>query len=136
MLDQAVEEVPEWTEKFQLMITVPGVGKQLAFTLMAQLPELGQLSPKQIAALVGVAPMNRDSGQFRGQRRIRGGRKAIRPVLYMATVAALRCNPKIKSFYDKLKSDGKHSKVALTACMRKMIVILNAMVKQQTAWSL
>jgi transposase len=135
-LDQAITDAPQWQDTFRIVLTVPGVGRQLAYTLMAQLPELGQLTPKQIAALVGVAPMNRDSGHYRGKRRIQGGRSAIRPILYMATVAALRCNPRIRAFYDKLKAKGKHSKVALTACMRKMIVILNAMVKHQVSWAI
>lgn len=113
---------------------VPGVGPVLAQTLLSNLPELGSLTRKQIAALTGVAPMARDSGQFRGRRFIQGGRHAVRPVLYMATLAAIRCNPPIAAFHRHLKQQGKPPKLAVTACMRKLIVILNAIVRDSAEW--
>jgi transposase len=114
--------------------SVPGVGPVLSRTLLADLPELGTLARKQIAALVGVAPLNRDSGTLRGARTCWGGRAPVRAVLYMATVAATRCNPVIQSFYRRLCAAGKAKKVALTACMRKLLTILNAMLKHRTSW--
>nr|WP_255463610.1 transposase [Microbulbifer sp. YPW1] len=107
----------------------------MVHTLLGDLPELGTLNNKQIAALTGVAPMNRDSGKLRGKRRIRGGRSTVRVVLYMATVSATQCNPVIKAHYRKLVAQGKHKKVALTACMRKMVTILNAMVRDGEVWA-
>jgi len=106
------------------------------YTLLVDLPELGELTNKEISALVGVAPVNRDSGRLRGKRRIQGGRASVRTVLYMATLSATQCNPVIKAFYKKLVAQGKHKKVALTACMRKFITILNAMVKNKTEWAI
>jgi transposase len=103
--------------------------------LLADLPEVGTLNNREISALVGVAPMNRDSGKLRGKRRIKGGRASIRTVLYMATLSATQCNPVIRAFYRKLVAQGKHSKVAITACMRKFITILNTMVKNNECWS-
>ncbi|MBL1261134.1 MAG: IS110 family transposase [Thiotrichaceae bacterium] len=103
--------------------------------LLADLPELGDLNNKEIAALVGVAPVNRDSGKMRGKRHIQGGRASIRTVLYMATLSATQCNPVIKAFYKKLLAKGKFQKVALTACMRKFITMLNAMVRDKCAWA-
>jgi len=129
-----VEQQAEWTEKQILLTSAPGVGNTLCYTLLADLPELGCLNNREISALVGVAPMNRDSGRMRGKRRVQGGRAAIRSVLYMATLSALQCNPVIKAFYRKLIAQGKHSKVAITACMRKFITILNTMVKNKTEW--
>ena len=129
-----VAEQAEWTEKQTLLKSVPGVGDTLVYTLLADLPEIGSLNNREISALAGVAPMNRDSGRKRGQRRIRGGRASVRTVLYMATLSATQCNPVIKAFYKKLVAQGKHKKVALTACMRKFITILNTMVKNKTAW--
>jgi transposase len=111
--------------------STPGVGPVLSTSLLSDLPELGALNRKQIAALVGVTPLNRDSGLFRGKRTIWGGRA----VLYMSTLAIVRCNPKIKAFYDRLFSAGKVHKVAITACMRKLLTILNAMIKNRTYWS-
>lgn len=124
-----------WREQDDLLRTVPGVGPVLATTLLADLPELGRLNRKQIAALVGVAPLNRDSGQFRGRRRVWGGRAPVRATLYMAVVASLRCNPVIRAFYDRLCAAGKPRKVALTACMRKLLTILNAMMCRGVAWT-
>lgn len=125
---------PIWREQENLLRTVPGVGPVLATTLLADLPELGRLNRRQIAALVGVAPLNRDSGQQRGLRHIWGGRAPIRTVLYMATVSAVRCNPVVRAFFERLCAAGKPKKVALTACMRKLLTILNAMMHTRTRW--
>lgn len=125
---------PIWREQENLLRTVPGVGPVLATTLLADLPELGRLNRRQIAALVGVAPLNRDSGQHRGLRHIWGGRAQIRAVLYMATVSAVRCNPVVRTFFERLCAAGKPKKVALTACMRKLLTILNAMIHTRTRW--
>lgn len=135
-LARHVSEQAAWTEKQHLLQTVPGVGDTLVYTLLADLPELGELNNKEISKLVGVAPINRDSGRMHGKRRIRGGRANIRSVLYMATLSATQCNPVIKAFYKKLVSQGKHKKVAITACMRKFIIILNTMVKNKTEWAI
>ena len=134
-LDQAIAEQAEWAEKKELLKTVPGIGDTMVYTLLADLPELGSMNNKQAAALVGVAPLNRDSGKLRGKRRIKGGRYSVRTTLYMATLSATLCNPVIKQFYDHLVRQGKHKKVALTACMRKMITILNAMVRDNEPWA-
>lgn len=133
-LAQAIRESPVWREKDTLLRSAPGVGPVLATTLLAGLPELGTLDRKQIAALVGVAPLNRDSGTLRGKRTIWGGRAHVRAVLYMAAVVASRCNPVIRAFYQRLRAAGKAKKVALTACMRKLLTILNAMMKHRTPW--
>jgi transposase len=133
-LQRVLKESPAWRERDNLLRSVPGVGPVLSLTLLAQLPELGQLNRRQIAKLVGVAPFNRDSGQWRGARHIWGGRAVVRPPLFMATLAATRSNPIIKSFYRRLLEAGKAPKVALTACMRKLLTILNTIVKTQTAW--
>lgn len=125
---------PVWREQEDLLRSVPGVGKVLSVTLLAELPELGQLNRKKIAALVGVAPYNCDSGQKRGKRAIWGGRASVRSALYMAALSATRFNPVIKSFYEKLVTAGKPSKVAITACMRKLLTILNAMMHSGTRW--
>jgi transposase len=129
-----VEASEEWRARRTLLESVPGVGPVLATTLLAALPELGTLSHKQIAALVGVAPVNRDSGTKRGRREVWGGRKAVRGALYMATLAATRCNPVIRAHFMQLRARGKEFKVALVACMHKLLTILNAMIKQQTPW--
>lgn len=134
-LDKAIAEQDEWCEKKELLKTVPGIGDTMVYTLLADLPELGSMNNKQAAALVGVAPLNRDSGKMRGKRRIKGGRYSVRTTLYMATLSATLCNPVIKQFYDHLVRQGKHKKVALTACMRKMITILNAMVRDNEPWA-
>ncbi|MCK4704193.1 MAG: IS110 family transposase [Gammaproteobacteria bacterium] len=134
-LSNHVKDQAEWTEKQRILKSAPGVGDTLTYTLLADLPELGDLTNREISSLVGVAPINRDSGRMRGKRRIQGGRAAIRTVLYMATLSATQCNPVIKAFYKKLVAQGKHKKVALTACMRKFIIILNTMVKNKTEWA-
>jgi transposase len=129
-----LQHSPLWREKDELLRSVPGVGPVLSTTLLAELPELGKLDRKKIAALVGVAPFNRDSGFMKGKRAIWGGRASVRTVLYMAIHSARRFNPVIKTFYDRLIQAGKLRKVALTACMRKMLTILNAMVASGTPW--
>jgi len=133
-LKDLIQQSPVWREQEQLLRSAPGVGPVLATTLLADLPELGQLNRKEIAALVGVAPFNRDSGTWRGQRTIWGGRAPVRAVLYMAALVATRANPVIRVFYQRLLAAGKPKKVALTACMRKLLTILNAMMKHRTAW--
>ena len=133
-LDRIIEKEIEWSEKKALLKSAPGIGDTMVYTLLADLPELGTMTNKQAAALVGVAPMNRDSGKMKGKRRIQGGRYSVRTTLYMATLSATLCNPIIKEFYQRLTSQGKHNKVALTACMRKFIVMLNAMVRDNCEW--
>jgi transposase len=134
-LQSKLRQSPLWREKENLLRSVPGVGPQLALSLLAYLPELGTLDRKRIAALVGVAPFNRDSGAFRGRRTVWGGRTRVRAALYMATLVASRHNPAIRAFYERLVAAGKPKKVALTACMRKLLTILNAMLKHGTTWS-
>lgn len=133
-LDQLIRSSPAWQAKVDLLKGVPGVGDQTARSLVAQLPELGTCSRQQIAALVGVAPMNRDSGMMRGRRTTHGGRANVRRALYMATLVATRHNPTIRSYYQKLVESGKKKKVALVASMRKLLVILNAMLRDQKTW--
>jgi transposase len=133
-LDSAIRKSPAWREKDDLLRSVPGVGPVLSVSLITGLPELGTLSRRQIAALVGVAPLNRDSGLFRGKRTVWGGRAHLRAVLYMAALSAARVNPAISLFYRRLVEAGKKPKVALTACMRKLLGILNAIIKNQTPW--
>ena len=133
-LDALILKATEWREKQSIIQSVPGVGKVTAYTLLADLPELGQVNNKQISALAGVAPMNRDSGRYRGKRAIQGGRKHVRTALYMATLSAIRCNPKIRPYYLHLKQQGKHGKVVMTACMHKLLIHLNAMMKSGQAW--
>jgi len=133
-LEEAIEESPVWRENEELLRSVPGVGPILAKTLLAELPELGELKNKQLAALVGVAPLNRDSGILRGKRAIWGGRSGVRAALYMGALVATRCNPTVKVFYERLLAAGKPKKVALVACMRKLLVILNAMLRKRTPW--
>ena len=123
-----------WREKDDLLRGVLGVGDQLSLTLLAYLPELGTLDRRQIAALVGVAPFNRDSGTLRGKRAVWGGRSRVRAVLYMGALVGSRHNPVIRDFYQKLVAAGKPKKVALVACMRKLLVILNAMLKHRSSW--
>ena len=134
-LAKQINDQAEWADKQGLLNSAPGVGKTLIYTLLADLPELGSLNKKEIAALVGVAPMNRDSGKLRGKRRVQGGRASVRTVLYMATLSATQCNPVIKDFYNKLVKQGKHKKVAITACMRKFITMLNAMIRDNCVWA-
>ena len=133
-LAHAIRESPVWREKDDLLRSVPGVGPVLTTTLLANLPELGTLTGKHIAALVGVAPLNRDSGTWRGKRTVWGGRAQVRAVLYMGAIVAARFNPVIRAFYQRLGAAGKVKKVALTACMRKLLVILNARLKHRTPW--
>lgn len=133
-LKRLIKESPLWREKDELLRSVPGVGEGTSQQLLASLPELGQLDRRQIAALVGVAPFNRDSGTFKGKRTTWGGRAPVRAVLYMAALTASRYNPVIRVFYQRLLGAGKLKKVALTACMRKLLTILNAMVKANRPW--
>jgi transposase len=134
-LERTLRESPLWREKDNLLRSVPGIGRVVSITLLADLPELGTLSRHQSAALVGVAPLNRDSGRFRGKRTVWGGRARVRAALYMAALTATRYNPIIKAFYRRLCGAGKARKVALTACMRKLLIILNSMVKHQQTWA-
>jgi transposase len=134
-IDDAVRNSPAWREKDDLLRTVPGVGKVLSRTLLSLLPELGQLNRKQIVALVGLAPFNRDSGTQRGRRCIWGGRAHVRAVLYMSALSASRFNPSIRAFNARLIAAGKLPKVALVACMRKLLTMLNAISRSKSAWS-
>ena len=137
-LDKGLRETlcrsPVWREKDDLLRSVPGIGEQISLTLLAYLPELGTLNRRQIAALVGVAPFNRDSGTLRGKRTVWGGRAGVRTALYMGAMVASRHNPVIRDFYQRLLSAGKPKKLALTACMRKLLTILNSMLKHGTSW--
>jgi transposase len=133
-IKQLVKSSEAWAQQTQLLQPMPGVGFITAVTLTANMPELGELNRQKIAALAGLAPYNRDSGKKRGKRRIFGGRQSVRRVLYMAALSAIRYNPTIKSFYERLIEKGKPLKVAITACMREMISIMNVMVKDQTMW--
>lgn len=133
-LAKEVASVDEWQETLDLIKSVPGVGDGVAYTLLGELPELGSLTQRQVAALTGLAPYNHDSGKMQGKRRIKGGRAPIRTVLYMAMMCAIQHNKKMKEFYDRLVASGKHKKVALTACMRKLMTILNAMVRDNKRW--
>ena len=135
-LTHRIQATPLWREQEDLLRSVPGIGPVVSRTLLGELPELGRLTHKQIAALVGVAPLNRDSGSLRGRRMIWGGRAVVRGVLYMSAVVAARRNPIIKAFYQRLRTAGKAPKVALVACMRKLLTILNAMVKHRNPWRL
>jgi transposase len=132
----SIRQTPVWREKDELLRSVQGVGPVLSTTLLAGLPELGALGRKQIAALVGVAPLNRDSGRHRGKRMVWGGRARVRAALYMGTLVATRFNPVIREFYERLLAAGKPKKVALTACMRKLLTILNAMARHNTPWQI
>lgn len=129
-----IRSSPIWRERDNLLHSVPGVGDITAYTLIADLPELGHLDRRKIAALVGLAPFNRESGHWRGRRMIAGGRPAVRSVLYMATLTAVRFNPAIAHFYQRLTAAGRPKKVALTAAMRKLLTILNAMLRDQRPW--
>lgn len=133
-LEEAVEASPAFRENETLLRSVPGVGPALARTLLAELPELGTLTHKRLCALVGVAPFNRDSGRIRGKREVWGGRARVRTVLYMSAMVASKHNPAIAEFYERLVAAGKPKKVALVACMRKLLSILNAMMRDQTPW--
>lgn len=131
---QLVESNDDWRGRYERMKGVPGIGEQTATTLVGELPELGRLNRQQVSALVGVAPFNRDSGQFHGKRSIWGGRASVRNVLYMAALSAKKHNPVIRAFAARLLAKGKPPKVVLTACMRKLLVILNAMLRTGEPW--
>src|SRR3989344_3827288 len=133
-LKTAIDASNFWRVKDEIIRSVPGAGRVLSVTLLASLPELGTLNRRQIAALAGVAPFNCDSGTMRGSRHIWGGRAAVRTALYMATLAAIRCNPAIRAFHARLRAAGKKPKVAITACMRKLLTILNSMLRTNTPW--
>jgi transposase len=133
-LDDAVRSTPAWRAAEDLLASVPGIGKTSARTLIAELPELGRLDRRKIAALVGVAPICRDSGAFRGRRMVMGGRASVRTALYMPTLTAIRHNPALQLFYRRLIERGRPAKVAITACMRKLLTILNAVLRDQTPW--
>lgn len=133
-IQDLIDQTPDLKQKRDLLQSVPGVGKVLSATLVSQMPELGSCDRKEIAALAGLAPFNHDSGRKRGKRMIRGGRSFIRSVLYMATIAATRFNPVIKSMYERLLKAGKQKKVAITACMRKLLTILNAIIRTRSPW--
>lgn len=132
-LQQMVRHSPLW-DSYEVLRSVPGVGPILSVALLADLPELGRLNRREVAALAGVAPFNQDSGRAQGARQIAGGRGRLRRVLYVATVAAVRCNPVLKPFYQRLRAGGKRPKVALVAAMRRLLLILNAMLKSRTSW--
>lgn len=134
-IQNQIDNDPDLHEKQELLKSVPGVGKVLSATLISHMPELGSCDRKEIAALGGLAPYSHDSGRFRGRRMIRGGRPFVRKVLYMATVASIRFNPIIKAMYERLIAAGKRSKVALVACMRKLLTILNAILRTHTPWN-
>jgi transposase len=134
-LDQAICQSPIWQENQDLLKSVPGIGPIVSRTLLAELPELGKLNRREIAALVGVAPFNRDSGKLKGRRAVWGGRASVRAALYMAALVASRRNAVIRVLYNRLRDAGKARKVALVACMRKLLTILNAMLKHKTRWS-
>lgn len=133
-LEDTLRQSPLWREKDDLLRSFKSVGSVTSFGLLAKLPELGTLTRQKIAALVGIAPFNHDSGRYRGQRKIRGGRASVRQVLYMATLVATRHNPVIRAFYQRLLQAGKPKKVALTACMRKLLTILNAIIRSCVRW--
>jgi transposase len=134
LIQDAVEQHAAWRHKRDLLTSMPGIGRSVASTLIGDLPELGSLSRRQIAALTGVAPFNRDSGTFRGKRRIRGGRAHSRTALFLSAMVATRYNPDIKRFYARLLQAGKHKKVALIACIRKIVTALNAMLRDNQPW--
>lgn len=138
-LDKAIAKLIEsnddWRAKAELIQSVPGVGKVTSATLVAELPELGKLNRQEIAALAGLAPYDDDSGKHRGRRSIRGGRASIRTILYMATLSAMRCNPWIRNYAARLQHHGKTFKVTITACMRKLLTLLNTLVRTQTSWN-
>jgi len=133
-IDDQIRGSPVWREKEDLLISSPGIGSTTARTLIAELPELGSLNRRKIAALVGFAPVNRDSGTMRGKRHITGGRGTVRSALYMSALAAIRCNPPIKALYTRMRAAGKPAKVALVAAAHKLLTILNAMLREKTSW--
>lgn len=135
-LEKEVAKIDDWQQTKEILLSAPGIGAGVAYTLLGELPELGKLSHRKIAALCGLAPFNHESGTMAKKRRIRGGRAPIRTVLYMAMLSAIQHNPVMKQFYSKLIAQGKHKKVALTACMRKMMTILNAMIRDNQEWTM
>jgi len=135
-LEKLIEKSPEYQTKNDIIQSVPGIGKVVAFTLLADMPELGSINNKQAAALVGVAPMNRESGSYQGRRKTQGGRYQVRTVMFMAMMSAIQCNPVFKAKYKQLVAMGKPKKVAIIACLRKMIIILNSMVRDGVHWDL
>ena len=135
LLKEHVAREEQWREKRAIMHSMPGIGDVAVNTLLGDMPELGTMTQRQAGALAGVAPMNRDSGKLRGKRRIKGGRATVRTVLYMAALSAVQHNPSIRAFYRRLVAQGKHKKVALTACIRKMLIILNAMIRDGVYWN-
>ncbi len=134
-LERRIKSSPNWREKDNLLRSTPGIGKVVSTTLIIELPELGKLNRRKIAALVGVAPLNRDSGTLRGKRTVWGGRSTLRAALYMAALVATKRNPIIAAFYQRLLEAGKVKKVALVACMRKLLTIINAMMRTMTLWN-
>jgi transposase len=134
-LDRLIDLAPDWQQKRDRLMSVNGVGKILTYTLLSDLPELGQLNRREIASLVGIAPMNKESGSFKGKRRIRGGRAHVRTVLFLVAMSAIRSNPVLRAKYQQLKAAGKPPKVALVACMRKLLTILNVMMKNGECWN-
>jgi transposase len=134
-IDQLRKKREEWNQQYTLLTSVPGVGRVTALVLLSMLPELGELPVKKLASLVGIAPMNHDSGQMRGKRYIVGGRAIVRSALYMAALSAIRFNPVIRAFYEKLLQRGKAKKVALIACAHKLLTFLSAIVKSQRPWT-
>jgi transposase len=129
-----IEECPEYHEKNEILQSMPGIGNVVAFSLLADMPELGAISSKEAAALLGVAPFNRESGSYKGQRRIKGGRYQVRTVMFMAMMSAIQCNPVFKHKYEQLLAQGKPKKLAIIACVRKMIVVLNSMLRDGVKW--
>ena len=134
-LDQSIRSSPLWQHKAEIMQSIPGVGRVTATSLLADVPEIGTLNRREISALIGVCPYSRDSGKSRGRRSIWGGRASVRAVLYMAAVVATRHNPVIRDFYNRLVGAGKPKKVAIVACMRKLLVTINTMLKTDTLWN-
>lgn len=135
LIDEQIRSEPSLADRADLLRSIPGIGPIAASTFVAELPELGQVGKKQIAALVGVAPMNHDSGLKRGQAHISGGRLSVRCTLYMATLSAIRCNPPIRDFYKRLRDDGKPPKVAIVAAMRKLIIVANSVLQARQKWT-
>lgn len=135
-LKKLIADNDSYKAKYELLQSVPGVGEVVAFNLLSEMPELGYLNNKQAAALVGVAPMNRESGRYKGKRMIRGGRSQIRTVMYMAMMSAIQCNDKFKTMYHSLLAKGKPKKVAIIACIRKLVIVLNAMLREGKMWEL
>ncbi len=135
LLSEKIKENSQWNELSVLISSIPGVGPVMTFTIITELTEIGKLNQKEISALVGVAPLNKDSGKHRGNRFIWGGRAQVREILYMCRISAISYNPVIKEFYDRLRKAGKQPKVAIVACMHKLLIIMNSIVKKRQLWS-